>query len=85
MIDSLPLMDAEASCAAYRRVLDDIVADEVAGAALAQTEAHLARCAVCRFALAQARTYRRMMRRVGQGMRAPNSLRDRVLGLLSIP
>ena len=85
MIDSLPALDDTVSCAAYRRVLDDIVADEVDAADLARAEAHLARCADCRFAFAQARAYRRMMRRVGQGVRAPGALRNRAVDLSREP
>lgn len=85
MTDSAPSLDDIVSCATYRRVLDDIVADEVDAVVLAQAEAHLARCADCRFALAQARTYRRVMRRVGQGVRAPSSLRERAVDLSRAP
>jgi len=83
--DSLPPMDDSWTCAAYRRVLDDVVADEVDAVTLARFEAHLAVCPECRFALAQARTYRRLMRRVGTGMRAPSSLRDRAVELMRTP
>lgn len=83
--DSLPTLDDKLSCETYRRVLDDLVADEVDAVSLARAEAHLARCEDCRFALAQARSYRRMMRRVGQGMRAPGSLRDRAVDLMRKP
>lgn len=84
-IDSPLLSDHTLPCAEYRRVLDDVVADEVDAVSLVRAEAHMARCEDCRFALAQARSYRRMMRRVGQGARAPSSLRDRAVALIRGP
>lgn len=84
-IDPLPPMADNPSCDAYLSVLDDVVADEVDTVTLARFESHLAGCPNCRFALAQARTYRRLMRRVGAGMRAPSSLRERAVDLLRAP
>jgi hypothetical protein len=84
-IDSPLPQDHAQSCAEYRRVLDDVVAEEVDAALLVRAEAHMARCEDCRFRLAQARSYRRMMRRVGQGVRAPSSLRDRAVALIRGP
>lgn len=79
---SFPLHDDAASCAAYRPVLDDLVAGEVDAVTQARVEAHLATCAACRFALAQARAYRRMTLRAGHGERASPALRDRALELM---
>lgn len=82
MQDTLPLNDPGADCAAIRALVDDVVAQEADAVTVARVEAHTARCASCRFAMAAARAYRRAMRRVGASERAPQGLRDRVLGLL---
>ncbi len=59
-----------------------MVADEADAVSVARVEAHAARCAGCRFALAQARAYRRALRRAGRNERAPASLRERAVSLL---
>lgn len=82
MIDSLPPLEDRQPCAAYRHLLDDLVAEEMDTAPLARVVAHVAHCTDCHFAVEQARTYRRTMQRVGAGLRAPASLRDRVVALL---
>lgn len=82
MQDTLSLNDPAADCAAIRALVDDVVAQEADAVTVARVEAHAARCAACRFALAAARAYRRAMRRVGASERAPQGLRDRVLDLL---
>lgn len=68
-----------AGCAAYRPLLDDVVAEEVDAVTVARVEAHLSRCADCRRALASARAYRRAMRRVGVAERASDALRGRAV------
>ncbi len=82
MLDRSPQHEASGDCAAIRALIDDVVADEADTVSVARVEAHAARCAACRFALAHARAYRRAMRRVGRNERAPATLRDRALGLL---
>ncbi len=82
---TLPLADGDADCAAIRLVLDDVVAGEADALTLARVEAHVAKCSGCRFAEAQARAYRRTMRRVGQAERASASLRERALELMRAP
>jgi hypothetical protein len=82
MQDRSPLPEPTADCAAIRALIDDVVADEADTVSVARVEAHAARCASCRFALAHSRAYRRAMRRVGRNERAPGGLRERALGLL---
>jgi len=82
MKGTLPLADGGADCAAIHLALDDVVAGEADALTLARVEAHVANCPRCRFAQAQARAYRRAMRRVAQTERAPSTLRDRALELV---
>lgn len=82
MHDTLHPIPADSSCASFRRLLDDLVAEEADAVTVARVEAHAAECVGCRMALAAARAYRRAMRRVGNATRASAALRDRVLGLL---
>jgi predicted anti-sigma-YlaC factor YlaD len=79
---TLPLADGGADCAAIRLVLDDVVAGEADEVTFARVEAHLATCASCRFVQAQARAYRRTMRRVGQAERAPSATREHAMELM---
>lgn len=82
MQDTIPLNDASADCAPIRLLIDDVVAQEADAVSVARVDAHAARCAACRHALAAARAYRRAMRRVGASERAPQELRERMQGLL---
>lgn len=82
MQDTLPRNDAGADCAAIRALVDDVVSGEADAVSVARVDAHAAQCPPCRFALAHARAFRRAMRRVGQSERAPQSLRQRAIGLL---
>ena len=79
--DTLP-PNRNADCAAILALVDDVVAQEADAVSVARVDAHAAHCARCRRALAAARAYRRAMRRVGASERAPDSLRERVLGHL---
>ncbi|HRN54025.1 MAG TPA: hypothetical protein PK788_11045, partial [Gemmatimonadaceae bacterium] len=78
----IPHNAGRADCAPIRLLIDDVVAQEADAVSVARVDAHTARCAACRDALAAARAYRRAMRRVAAAERAPQELRARLQGLL---
>lgn len=78
----LPDQPACADCATFLASLDAVAGGEADAVTALRACSHAASCGTCRAALAAARGYRRVLRRVGEGVRAPAALRDRVLGLL---
>ncbi len=82
MLGRSPEPESHYDCAAIRALVDDVVAGEADALSVARVEAHASTCSGCRFAMAQARAYRRAMRRVGRSERAPGELRQRALDLL---
>lgn len=69
-------------CASCREAIAAVVAGDADCLTAALVDAHVAGCASCRGALATARAYRRMMRRLGDSTRAPSALRGRVTEIL---
>lgn len=74
--------DHNLSCASFRALVEDVAFDASDEVTVARAEAHAAQCASCRLALAAARGYRRAMSRIGDAVRATESLRERALHVL---
>lgn len=79
---SAPLIDdASHPCDALRDALEAVADDAADAFTRARFAEHAAGCGRCRAAFEGALAYRRAMRRVGAGPRAPSSLRDAVAQL----
>ncbi len=66
-------------CTAFLATLEAVVDGESDAATVTRSESHAAGCDECRRGLEVARAYRRRLRRVGDGERAPDALRAQVM------
>lgn len=77
-----PDQPARAACATFLASLDAVVSGEADAVTAVRAGTHAATCDGCHAALVAAHGYHRVLRQVGDSVRAPAGLRDRVLGLL---
>jgi len=73
---------ADSDCTAWHDAIAALADGELGSLCAARTEAHLAGCAHCARRVAEARAYKRVLRRVGESERAPAELRDTVMAAL---
>lgn len=77
-----PQHDSPSACAPFRASADASVDGTEPPYVVAARDAHALRCPACRAWLTARHAYRRRLRAIGESLRAPDALRDRMAALL---